>query len=133
MSEINFVLYDKVSGKIECSGLTDETVLDTYVTERLVYIESEAIDGQAFYIDVATKEPIERPGMGLTISSLAVHVLTAVVISNVPVGTKFQHEDGEDIIDDGLLEWSSNVAGLQIFHLTNFPYQEEYIHVQILP
>jgi hypothetical protein len=80
---------------------------------------------------IVDDEVYDRPKMALDISSKQVSVDEEIIIRGIPVGTVFLYGNGEETIDDGQVEWSSNVAGNFEFVLSNFPYQTEVIQVEV--
>lgn len=73
----------------------------------------------------------ERPRMALDISAVTVQTDEEIIIKGIPVGTIFNWGSGMEQVDDGQVEWSSNVAGAFEFVLANFPYQIEVIKIEV--
>lgn len=80
---------------------------------------------------VVNGEVYERPRMALDISALSVQTDEEIIIKGIPVGTIFNWGSGMEQVDDGQVEWSSNVAGSFEFVLSNFPYQIEVIKIEV--
>lgn len=80
---------------------------------------------------VVDGEVYNRPTMSLDISALSVQTNEEIIIKGIPVGTIFNWGSGMEQVDDGQVEWSSNVAGSFEFVLSNFPYQIEVIKIEV--
>lgn len=80
---------------------------------------------------VVDGEVYDRPKMALNISSKQVSIDEEIIITGIPNGTVFLYGNAEETIDDGQVEWSSNVAGNFEFVLSNFPYQTEVIQIEV--
>lgn len=90
------------------------------------------VDPATQYLDVYSGELVARPRMSLTHTGLTVAVGEALRITGIPPGTLLKHRDGELTVDDGYLEWSSEVPGQFLFILENFPFQREVLHAQVV-
>jgi len=123
--------YYLASGEItkQIGGLEEEIALN--MEDGEFFIHTEQVDPALKYIDPVTIAVADRPSMSL---GGVVYDLTedeVMTITGIPVGTSFLHPDGESIINDGVVEWSVNTAGVYILRFQNFPYQEEYIRVDV--
>lgn len=129
-----------VSGVADLSGLYDP------VAEATLDI-AYPITGQTHY--VAGGVLTERPAMPTTVTTTSeelgytnepgLHVISAaslsdkVTISNVPVGADCQYTwDGtNDVIDDGIIEFSAYASGVYIIRVSLFPYQDELFRIKV--
>ena len=76
-------------------------------------------------------EVVQRPTMDLTVSSTELEVDEVLRIENIPEGSKVFHPEGELIVDDGYIEWSSVEPGTYLFRFENFPYMEEEVNAVV--
>lgn len=83
-------------------------------------------------MDISVPEVVARPTMSLSAPPLTVDVDEVMTITGVPVGAVVTHRDGETVVDDGSLEWSSNVVGRFYFAFDLFPYQQEFFFVEVI-
>tara|TARA_R110000868_G_scaffold337410_1_gene598313 strand:+ start:583 stop:978 length:396 start_codon:yes stop_codon:yes gene_type:complete len=72
-----------------------------------------------------------RPEFDLSISGLTISVGETLLISGIPTGTVVDYVGGSEIVDDGDIEWSSEIAGEYEFVFQNFPYQAKVVKIEI--
>ena len=124
------VFYDPTDGKILTSGSYAEIDIElNRPTPEAKIIEADnANQGTQYVLDGALAD---RPEMVLSGMQDVLGVNEEMVVTGLPVGTVVHHADGELTVDDGSLEWASNVPGAFYLRILNFPYQEVFLRVQV--
>jgi len=74
---------------------------------------------------------IERPVMNLSISSNQIEEGETLTINGIPEGANITFVDGSIIVNDGVIEWSSDIAGKYLFYIDKFPYRNEVIEIEV--
>jgi len=129
-------IYDKETGRVLMSVVApDEECVRLQITDEEkqgIYFDQE-VNGREFYI--VNGEVQARPKMGLFYShepdehdTVRLDVNEMLRIDNIPVGTVVVHPQGETVVDDGFIEWSSVGLGSHSFRLEKFPYQEVNVY-----
>ena len=91
-------------------------------------IGPEANSAEQYVLDGAL---VDRPTLTLSAPPETLKVDVEMVVTGLPTGSEVHHQGGVAVIDDGSLEWSSDVPGVFSFMVVRFPYQEEVFHVTV--
>tara|TARA_R110000868_G_C10776131_1_gene755128 strand:- start:242 stop:637 length:396 start_codon:yes stop_codon:yes gene_type:complete len=127
---INYTVIQSNTGEIIKSGACLQDDITKQAVDGQTAVEGQWHDAVYFW-DLDAQEFVLRPEMNLTISATTIGVDETLSITGIPEGTALQYVGGQETIDDGELEWSSNVAGAYLFILTNFPYQERVVQIEV--
>ena len=76
-------------------------------------------------------EPTLRPKMELTVSDTSLPVNETLTISDIPVNTRVIGRRVDEIVTDGILEWSSAFSGNFQFEFILFPYQSKVVDIEV--
>lgn len=127
---ILYTVINTSTGQITRSGYTTEIDYEKQAHDGEMVIKGQYNDSLNYW-DIESNKIKQRPKMSLSISSKEAAIGEEITITGIPEGTVFLYGNGEETIDDGEVEWSSNVAGHFEFVLSNFPYQTEVIQVEV--
>jgi len=73
----------------------------------------------------------DRPSFDLQPTSLTTVVDQAITIANIPVGTLVSQDGNAVTVDDGSLDFESDVTGTFTLTFENFPYKPATIEVTV--
>jgi hypothetical protein len=107
----------------------DDVIEDNRPSVTSQYLRGPEADSAEQY--VVNGEVIDRPMMNLSPPPESLKVNEEMVITGVPLGSEVHHQGGVAVIDDGSLEWASDVPGVFGFIVIKFPHQEEVFHVKV--
>jgi len=127
---INYTVIQEDTGDIVRSGTCLQDDIASQAGDGQSAVEGQWHDA-VYYWDTNAREFVLRPDMNLNISATTINVNQTISITGIPEGTVLQYIGGQQVIDDGELEWSSNVAGAYLFILANFPYQERVVQIEV--
>ena len=118
----SIVYFDPEGGRILKVLVGQDDVIEANKpSETAQYIIGpEADSAEQYVLDGAL---VDRPLMSLSDVEM--------VITGLPTGSEVHHQGGVAVIDDGSLEWSSDLPGVYSFMVVKFPYQEEVFHVTV--
>ncbi|CAM3843938.1 hypothetical protein [Parendozoicomonas haliclonae] len=119
-------VYNEKTGQIE--GVISSSDMDGLYAQRregFAVCLGEFDNGEKY---IKAGEVLDRPTMGISIQKPTT-VGEDLVISGVPDNTLVFYPGGQAVIDDGVLEWTSEIPGTFRLTLTNFPYKEQIISV----
>lgn len=122
------VVYEEASGRVIKYGTCQIETLAAQAGDGQVSMKLDAPfvpDPPKYILD---GEITERPTMPLVEEANDGPLFH---LTGIPVGTKVLFPDGEIIVDDGFIQWTSLVEGEYQFILTNFPYVEEVRYARI--
>lgn len=125
-----YTVYSTTSGEILRNGTCNNADVSLQAGEGETAIGSFYNDDNKYY-DFDSSSFLDRPIMGIEISSKKVAIDQEVIITGIPAGTTFLYSAGSETIDDGQVEWSSNVSGGYEIILSNFPYQTEVFSIEV--
>ena len=126
----SIVYFDPEDGRILKVLVGQDDVIEANKpSETAQYIIGpEADSAEQYVLDGAL---VDRPLMSLSPPPETLQVDVEMVITGLPTGSEVHHQGGVAVIDDGSLEWSSDLPGVYSFMVVKFPYQEEVFHVTV--
>lgn len=118
---MNFTLYDLATGRFLYQAYAEnEDALTIPDGEAAVVGE---FDGETHY--AVAGEAVERPEMPITVdkTDIASDDIDTATLTGIPAGTKAVIPDvGTVLIDDGELQFTTDVVGNSVIRLSCFPY-----------
>lgn len=126
-----FVVYDTADGRIIRSGFCSDAdvELQPQGSNEAVVLSDGPVRFENHF--VSNGEVMPRPEMDLSLDKSAVAVNEIVTISGVPQGCEVVFDDELHTINDGVMEWSSAVAGSYELLFSFFPFREEVIVIEV--
>ena len=73
-----------------------------------------------------------KQSMGAQLSGPEIAINEEVSISNIPTGARVYFTGGMEIVDDGLIEWSSDVPGRFLLLVVHPMYLEEEFYIEVV-
>jgi hypothetical protein len=126
----SIVYFDPEDGRILKVLVGQDDVIEANKpSETAQYISGPEADSTEQY--VLEGALVDRPLMSLSPPPETLQVDVEMVITGLPTGSEVHHQGGVAVIDDGSLEWSSDLPGVYSFMVVKFPYQEEVFHVTV--
>lgn len=125
---IDYTVYDNATGEIVKSGSCVDSDLSLQSISGQSVAQGKFDDASEYYNGF---DFVDRPKMSLTVSATIAEINEEIVISNIPEGTVVHYIDGSETVNDGIIEWSSVIAGMFTFIFVNFPYIEERLKIEI--
>lgn len=131
-------IYDITTGRImmttqfpDQSGIQLQCTLNP---NYRAYIGAE-LNAREWYFD-QNQEPTLRPSLGLSIGDGDEDGMIEVTLSpgelltvtGIPTGTHVLHPAGEDVVDDGFIEWATDDPGEYRLFFHNHPMKEVSVH-----
>lgn len=129
MNNVSVVFYDPSDGRILKSCSTNATSIEANRPVGASHMFADNVDIGTQY--VLAGEIADRPAMALSALPGIIGIDEEFVVTGFPSGTECHHIDGISTIDDGSLEWESDVEGVFSFRCLAFPYQEEFFRVKV--
>lgn len=121
-----YSVYD-ATGRILRSGYCPTTQMTIQAQSGESVIDSPGDDATQYVVDGAV---VDRPTFSLQPNATELTPSQTFRVDNIPAGTSVKYPDGDVVIDDGFLEWTSAVEGIYSFTFRNFPYAEEIIYAE---
>ncbi len=126
------VYFDAVTGAVGSIKTIQANMVTANAKEGQSWKEvQENYDPAKIYVDIQADEIKDKPELPVTISSTQFSVDGQLDMTGVPAGTVFNHPDGSDVVDDGVIEWSTDEPGDYKFVLELFPYLEKEICCEV--
>lgn len=126
----SIVYFDPEDGRILKVLVGQDDVIEANKpSETAQYISGPEADSTEQY--VLEGALVDRPLMSLSPPPETLQVDVEMVITGLPTGSEVHHQGGVAVIDDGSLEWASDLPGVYSFMVVKFPYQEEVFHVTV--
>ncbi len=119
--KIHYVNYDKDTGEIIFTGSGAAIHLDSVKNNEYGYLEVEG-DHRLHYVDLETKELRDKIPFDLTVNEMT--------ISGIPVGTNARVGDDFYIVDDGILEITSDIPETIRITLKHVNYLKEGLSIE---
>lgn len=122
---MKIIIYQKSSGEIiRCVDAPWSTV-PQQLQEGETYILGNA-DDSLHYID--NYQVVARPDMNLNYENRDFTVNEIFRVEGIPEGCAVVFPNGEIVVDDGFIEWTSSVTGKFLFYLRAFPFKDIFIY-----
>jgi len=127
-----YEVYDNTSGEIlkevVCAEIQAQYQYDTSANENMLQVEDQ-INPELYYIlsGVLTSRPLMA--ISLNKSNIAADGVEQAIISSIPIGTVCYLPNGIEECNDGVIEFSTDMAGTYRITLENFPYKKEEVTV----
>lgn len=120
MAFVDVTRFDKNTGEI--TGIRSAETEDI-LKEKYPFIQGR-FDSEIFYVDIATNTAVKRPIMPIVqnASEISGNGQDVLKLENLPkpctvsIGTHIYE------VDDGVLEWSTSLAGGYLIVADSFPY-----------
>tara|TARA_R110000868_G_scaffold313856_1_gene574857 strand:- start:1671 stop:2057 length:387 start_codon:yes stop_codon:yes gene_type:complete len=119
-----FYKYKNTNGEIVATGTCPDADLHFQNEDGFTVKEGQCDDATQYWDG---ERLAIRPIMNLDVSAETIKVDELFTINNIPSGTEVNYPNGSEIVDDGEVEWSTEVAGRFYFIFNNFPYQSESV------
>lgn len=119
--KIYYVNYDKDTGEIISAGSGAAMHLDSVKNNQYGYLEVEG-DHRLHYVNLETEELRDKIPFDLTVNGMT--------ISGIPVGTSVRVEDDFYIVDDGVLEVTSDIPETIRIILKHVNYLKEVLSIE---
>lgn len=124
------VVYDVYSGKIcgivECPDSCINSLRDGLLIEQQEdFIDAElAVDSDIYYVLLPTMVITTRPDMVAALSStnMLANGIDTVTSSNLPIPCTITIDDTTYTVDDGIFEFTTDLAGTYTIKAEAFPY-----------
>jgi hypothetical protein len=128
---IRFVAYDPLTGAINSVFYAPQVEGNLRPGEAALVVDNP-IDADKFYVSGLDSTPAlaARPVMPLVFPEDG-DVDVPYEITGIPEGTVVTFPGGTVMVDDGFVEWTSEVEGSFRFMFVNFPYQTVEHYAQI--
>lgn len=120
----HWLAYDQ-TGSIRIKFTGSEPIPDEL--NGMDYIEGQA-DSKTQYI--VNGGIASRPSMEITYPA-SVAISETALITGIPEGATLIYPDGEVVVNDGVVEWSSLVTGTFQFSIELFPYISESFSIEV--
>lgn len=123
---MNYTVYNPATGDIEFNIIG--SVVEGDVPEGFAVAEGK-FDSQQYIYDTSQQTFIERPVLSLQYSTDPVTVDTYFRIDGIPEGATVAYPGGSLVVDDGFIEWTTDIPGNHTFTVTAPPHLPQTITV----
>ena len=131
-----YIVYDSANGKVYLDGVGHINTVDPLVfgpTMAAMYYTG-SLHRTAIYVESGSV--LQRQPMVLitTNTPLLANGTDEAVISGIPAGVQVEWPDGQtDIVTDGEIGFSVDLAGFYIFRFTAVPYLDQEVVIEAIP
>lgn len=125
---MKIIIYKKSTGEILRRCEVPWSALMAQLRDGETYILGDADDSK-FFIENYQVTP--RPLMPIQVAKNEVMVGEPFRIEGIPSGCKVFYPNGNLVVDDGYIEWSSAVTGRFTFRLKCFPFREVSVYASV--
>jgi len=118
-----YIVYNAITGQIFSTGRSNIPMNQADNRPDMVAMEGLA-SSLANYIDTSNGEILDKIPMELIVSgnTLLADGTDTVTISDIPVGTKYWNGITSFVIDDGVLEFTTDIPGTYRITFSNVEY-----------
>ena len=130
---INIVVFDAATGEPKQTvGIPEEVEYVAIEGEIFFALDSWANDSNVYFDGVGVSEKQPMPLIA-TNTVLTANGTDEAIISGIPAGVQVEWPDGQtDIVNDGEIRFSVDLAGTYTFQFTAVPYLDKEITVEAI-
>jgi hypothetical protein len=129
-----WAIYKSNTGQIDrvYSGPEHEALIQPEVGEQVVVI-LDAEDDASSYVESGVVTQRQLMPLTITNTPLIANGTDEVIISGIPSDVQVEWPDGQtDIVTDGEIRFSVDLAGIYIFRFTAVPYLDQEITIEAI-
>jgi hypothetical protein len=128
-----FGLEGRISNIMDCLIVADSFQSDTgWMTLEI----DPTVKIGTHYIDILEGVAVERTNMSINVNDLEIiaNGTDEAIISGIPAGVQVEWPDGQtDIVTDGEIRFSVDLAGFYTFRFTAVPYLDQEVVIEAIP
>ncbi len=127
---MNYAVFNPSTGEISRVLMLPPGMIVLNLNSGEEYIATtDSVDGNKHR--VVAGEIVDRPTMPFSTVSQTISTSDVLHVEDIPEGTVLTYSGGELTIDDGFIDWDSDVPGLYVFTFRLFPYQDAVLYATV--